>query len=97
MRTWTFTYWFEDSEWFEWETEITEEEEKIIDESISKGILLDDVGALSSLRSRVYAEIEESVREEFEDDPFLDEDDDPCEGLSVHFQDPNEPFYNIGR
>lgn len=94
-RTWKFTYWFEDSEWFEWETEITHEEEAIIKNAIEQGILLDTVSELCPLLDRVYEEISESVNEEYEDDPFLDEDYDPCEGLTVHFQDPNEPFYNI--
>ena len=95
MKTWKFTYWFEDTEWFEWQTEITDEEETIIKDSISKGILLNEVQSLQSLLWRVYKEIEDSVKEEYEDDTFLDEDYDPCEGLKVHFQDPNEPFYNI--
>ena len=106
-KTWKFTYWFEGSDWFEWETEITPEEDAIIRESIANGVLLDDVSKLSPLLDRVYEEIRESVSEEYEDDSFLDEDDedddyyeeenedDPCEGLTVHFQDPNEPFYNI--
>lgn len=84
MATWKFTYWFYGSEWFEWETDITEDEESIIKESIEKGILLDEVDALSDLLTRVYSEIAESM-----------EDEDDCEGLTVHFQDPNEPFYNI--
>ena len=92
MATWKFTYWFDGSEWFEWETDITDKEAAIINDSISKGILLDKVNALSDVIARVYAEIEESVSE---DNPFLDEDEDPCEGLTVHFQDPNEPFYNL--
>ena len=103
MATWKFTYWFEGSEWFEWETEISEEEEAIIKDSIEKGILLDDVPALSDILSRVYAEIAESMEDEddeYYDDGFEyeedeDEEDDRCEGLTVHFQDPNEPFYNL--
>lgn len=93
MATWKFTYWFDGSEWFEWETDITETEESIIKDSIEKGILLDGVNALSPVIERVYAEIEESMEEEFEDDE--DEDVDYCEGLTVHFQDPNEPFYDL--
>ena len=90
MTTWKFTYWFEGSDWFEWETEITKEEESLIKDTIAKGVLLDEADALSDLRERVYAEIRESAAE---DNPFVDEGEDPCEGLSVHFQDPNEPFY----
>lgn len=90
MKTWKFTYWFEESDWFEWETEITAEEEAVIKDSIEKGVLLDDVDALSNLLTKVYAEIREATAE---DNPFIEEDEDPCEGLTVHFQDPNEPFY----
>lgn len=107
MTTWKFTYWFAGSEWFEWETEISEEEATIIKESIENGILLDEVDALSDLLSRVYSEIAESMKGEDEeedyecaDDDFEyeddeDDEDDCCDGLTVHFQDPNEPFYNI--
>ncbi len=108
MATWKFTYWFEGSEWFEWETDITDSEEAIIRESIENGILLDDVPELSDLLCRVYTEIAESMEdedeesgEEYDDDDFEyeeddeDEEDDRCEGLTIHFQDPNEPFYNI--
>ena len=106
MATWKFTYWFEGSEWFEWETDITEAEEAIIKDSIEKGILLDDVPELSDLLCRVYDEIGGSMEDEDEDeendecadDDFEyeddeDDEDDCCEGLTVHFQDPNEPFY----
>lgn len=89
MATWKFTYWFDDTDWFEWETEITEDEETIIKDFIAKEIPLDDVDALSNLLQKVYDEIGEAVSE---DNPFVD---DPCEGLTVHFQDPNNPFYNI--
>lgn len=103
MATWKFTYWFEGSEWFEWETDITEVEEAIIKDSVEKGILLDDVPELSDLLCRVYAEIAESMAdedEEYYDDGFEyeedeDDEDDRCEGLTVHFQDPNQPFYNL--
>ena len=85
MKTWKFTYWFEDSDWFEWEAEITPEEEAIINEAIAQGKLLNEVTALEGLLQRVYNEIEESYADEFSS----------CEGLTVNFQDPNEPFYNI--
>lgn len=111
MATWKFTYWFEGSEWFEWRTEITDEEAAIINESIENGVLLDDVPELSDLLWRVYAEIRGSMEDEDEDEEYeetneddeedfeyyddYEDEDDCCEGLTVHFQDPNEPFYNI--
>lgn len=90
QATWTFTYSFEGSDWFEWETAITPEEEKIINESIQNGIPLDDVSALVPVIDRVYDEISKECS--FEDE-YCDENEDCCEGLVVHFHDPNNPFY----
>ena len=83
MAKWTFTYYFEDSDWFEWETDITKEEEKIINKSLSEGKDLEYVPELYALKDRVY----EEIRESFEED---DLDFDPCEGLTVYFQPPIE-------
>ncbi len=79
MAKWTFTYYFEDSDWFEWETDITKEEEAIINRLKSEGKDLDNALELSYIKDRVYVEI----RESFEED---DLDFDPCEGLTVYFQ-----------
>ena len=90
MNTWKFTYWFEEGDWCVWETEITKKEERIIMKSIEEGLLLDNVSALADLLERVYYEIiEETIG-----DTDLEEDE-VSEGLEVHFQDPNEPFYMI--
>lgn len=90
QATWTFTYSFEGSDWFEWETAITPEEEKIINESIQNGIPLDDVSTLVPVIDRVYDEISKECS--FEDE-YTGEIIDGSEGLVVHFHDPNNPFY----
>lgn len=90
MRTWKFTYWFEDGDWCVWEIEITKKEESIIKKSIEEGVLLDNVSELADLLERVYNDIIEEVI----GDTDLEEDE-VSEGLEVHFQDPNEPFYMI--
>ena len=81
MATWKFTYYFEDSDWFDWETDITKEEEAIINKSISEGKDLDNTLEISYIKDRVYEEIRESFEE-------VDLDFDPCEGLTVYFQNP---------
>ena len=83
MATWTFTYYFEDSDWFEWETKITKKEQKIIEQALSEGKDLDYVPELYALKDRVY----EEIRESFEEDEL---DFDPCESLTVYFQPPVE-------
>lgn len=83
MKTWTFTYYFEDSDWFEWETEISDEESKIINQALEQGKDLDEMNEIAYIKDRVYEEICES----FEED---DLDFDPCEGLTVYFKNPME-------
>ena len=90
MNTWKFTYWFEEGDWCVWETEITKKEARIIEKSIEEGLLLDNVSALADLLQRVYDEI---IAETIDGTDL--EEDEVSEGLEVHFQDPNEPFYMI--
>ena len=105
MNTWKFTYWFPESERFEWETEVSDEEYKLIQDSIAQDVALNEVTKLESLLWRVYDEIRDSYKDEDIDDEYDNEDDfdefeedeeeDLCEGLTVYFQDPNDPFYNV--
>ena len=96
MATWTFTYYFEGSDWFEWETEITKEHEALINQALLDGKDLDDVSELDSLKEKVYEEIRQSFNEEIsealgeEDYEDVELDFDPCEGLTVYFQPPVE-------
>lgn len=101
MNTWKFTYWFPESERFEWDTEVSDEEYKLIQDSIVQGVALNEETKLESLLWRVYDEIRDSYKEDDIDneddfDEFgEDEEEDICEGLTVYFQDPNDPFYNV--
>lgn len=105
MNTWKFTYWFPGSERFEWETEVSDEEYKLIQDSIAQNVALNEVTKLESLLWRVYDEIRDSYKDEDLDDEYdnedgfdefeEDEEEDLCEGLTVYFQDPNDPIYNV--
>lgn len=101
MNTWKFTYWFPESERFEWETKVSDKEYALIQDSIAQGVALNEVTKLESLLWRVYDEIRDSYKEDdsYDEDDFdefeEDEEEDLCEGLTVHFQDPNDPFYNV--
>ena len=97
-KSWTFLYWFPESEWFEWETEITDEEAAIIDKAIANNEDLDSLDSLVPLYNRVWAEIEESYASEEcdeDDDFFDDEEENLCEGMTIRITDPNDPFYSI--
>ena len=101
-KTWKFLYWFPYSEWFEWETEITDEEEAIINAAIAADKELHHMDELMDLYDRVRTEIEESYAEEtdedddwFDDDEEYDEERDPCEDMRLRIYDPNDPFYSV--
>lgn len=85
----------------EWEIELTEEETEIYQKLISDGVLLDDAEQLKPALERAYKEIEQAeIKQLLEDeDEFTEEcienGESPFDSwdLSVHFDDPNDPFF----